>query len=580
MTENYEALIWRDHDKKWLHFRNPLRFETAYTLEGIPTLLARVEAAVEGDGLWAAGFVSYEAAAAFDNALVTHTPDGFPLACFALYRKPEELSSIVNSDYPASIPDWDPLITRPEYDRSFQRIKELIASGDTYQVNYTFQLAAELNYDPRQFFDAIVSAQPPSYAAYMETPDHTICSFSPELFFERHGHEIQCRPMKGTAPRGLTYGDDLDIAETLLKSEKNRAENVMIVDMVRNDLGRIAVRGSVAVPDLWSIEQYPSIWQMVSTVTAETKSSLTDVFKALFPCASITGAPKARTMEIIRELEPYPRHLYTGCIGYLAPGNEACFNVAIRTVTVEKKSGLAEYGVGGGIVWDSTNRDEYDECHLKARVLVPVPHFSLLETVLWERREGYFLLDRHLERLQRSATYFNYYLSSSLLEALLEEKAENFTEDRYRVRILVEKDGTLRIEETALYPDDSDSKPFRVLLADEPVDRQSPFLYHKTTQREVYEAARKGHADCDDVLLFNGLRELTESTIANIVLEIDGVLCTPPVDCGLLAGTFRQELLECGEIVERTILFDDLRNCDALYLINSVRKWKRAVLVG
>jgi para-aminobenzoate synthetase/4-amino-4-deoxychorismate lyase len=380
--------------------------------------------------------------------------------------------------------------------------------------------------------------------------------------------------MKGTTARGRTSSEDQDRAERLKTSEKNRAENVMIVDMLRNDLGRIAKTGSVCVPRLFELERYPTLWQLTSTVTAETRSPLTEILSALFPCASITGAPKVSTMKIIAELESTPRRIYTGSIGYLSPERRAKFNVAIRTTLIDRERRKAEYGVGGGIVWDSTSSDEYAEALLKARVAVekPLP-FSLLETMLWTAEEGFFLREKHLARLLDSADYFGIPVKKEALEEQLGHISAGF-EQPQRVRVLLDRSGELTCEAAPLPPD---ARPefLKVCLAKKPIDSQDVFLFHKTTCRAVYETARQGCEAFDDVLLYNTRGELTEFTIGNLVVEMDGRCLTPPIGCGVLPGTFRAHLMETGRVAERTIRVEQLKDCTKIFRVNSIRKWQR-----
>jgi para-aminobenzoate synthetase/4-amino-4-deoxychorismate lyase len=395
------------------------------------------------------------------------------------------------------------------------------------------------------------------------------------------GDTVTCRPMKGTVKRGRWLADDQEHATWLQGSTKNRAENVMIVDMIRNDLGRLAEIGSVQVPELFIAERYRTLWQMTSSVRAKINTSFSELLKAIFPCASITGAPKVSTMQIIAELENTPRQLYTGAIGYLAPHRQAQFSVAIRTLVVEKSSGQAEYGVGGGIVWDSTSRDEYAEALLKARVLTEKhPEFSLLETLRWEPglNGGYTLLNEHLRRMEESATYFAFPYETAKIEAYLEKTAKELKPGPQRVRLLMDRNGELTHQCFSL-SENPPAGPLRLSLAKTAIDSRDVFLYHKTTRRETYDQARHEQSECDDVLLFNERGELTESTIANLVVELMGKLVTPPLTCGLLPGTMRTALLAKGKIEESIIMRADLQHCTRIFLINSVRGWMDAELI-
>lgn len=345
----------------------------------------------------------------------------------------------------------------------------------------------------------------------------------------------------------------------------------MIVDMIRNDLGKICEPGTVRVVKLFDVERFWTVLQMTSTVEGLTTASLSEIMTALFPCASVTGAPKVRTMEIIRELETGPRGAYTGCIGYVLPGRRATFSVAIRTAWVDGPSSSADYGVGGGIVWDSSPAEEYEECLLKARALTAsVPRFELLETILWETDGGYFLLDRHLGRLARSARHFGYPVDLDSLQEELELLAIAMPGPRCKVRVLVARDGSVEIERSTIPAQVAAS--FEVGISHNIVDSQNVFLYHKTTHRAVYENAMNG-IKYADVLLVNERGEITESTTANVVIESQGKRITPALSCGLLAGTFRQYLLEKKELEEVVIRHEDLLENARVWLINSVRRW-------
>lgn len=565
---------------RWIQFTRLRELVRAGTVGEVAAALARVEEAVLRDGLYAAGFVAYEAAPAFDDALVTHDGGAFPLLWFGLYEGVEEVElPALESGAEFVEMDWQGSVGQREFHERLAQIKSLIRSGDTYQVNYTYRLQAPFAGDPWNLFRRLVAAQDPPYGAYVDTGEWVVCSASPELFFRLDGTRIECRPMKGTAARGRTPAEDRAQARALQASEKERAENVMIVDMVRHDLGRVAQPGSVQTTRLFKAERYPTVWQMTSTIEARTEAGLGEIFRALFPAASITGAPKVRTMQIIAGLEPLPRRLYTGTIGFLVPGRRAQFNVAIRTVLANRRTGCAEYGVGGGITWDSTPGAEWEECRTKTGILSSAaPEFCLLETLRWTPEEGYFLLERHLERLRDSADYFGFGIDLEAIRSELERPVRGFGGRRQRVRLLVAKDGRMSVQAQALA--ESAAKPLRVAFARAPVDDTDRFLYHKTTNRGVYEAARAACPGFDDVLLFNGKGEITESTIANVAVEIQGRLCTPPVSCGLLAGTLRAQLLQQGELVERPITVEEALRSRDVILLNSVRGKYRVELDG
>jgi para-aminobenzoate synthetase/4-amino-4-deoxychorismate lyase len=355
---------------RWLQFEEPVRVVCVREPEEVLAALHEVETAVSTHHLYAAGFLSYEASAAFGLSVHPSGNDEPPLLWFGLYerlRPPRFQKPRRSGGY--QLGEWQPGLNLESYHSAIAAIKAQIAAGNTYQVNFTFPLKASFQGEPWGLFSDLVMAQEGDYGAYVDTGRHVVCSASPELFFRLDGDVLTSKPMKGTAVRGLTLLEDDENAAWLQQSEKNRAENVMIVDMIRNDMGRVAEISSVQVPSLFDVERYPTVLQMTSTVTAKTKASLTEIFQAMYPCASITGAPKVSTMKIIRELEPESRGVYTGAIGFIAPDGIAQFNVAIRTVTVDREKETAVYHVGSGVVWDSDAQAEYEECLLKAKVL-------------------------------------------------------------------------------------------------------------------------------------------------------------------------------------------------------------------
>lgn len=559
---------------RWLHFCNPHKLLIAETLEEVIPALATLEQLVEENDWHAAGFLSYEAASAFDAAIPSRPIAGFPYLWFGLYPAPG-IVTLPKPQESKPILDWQPTIDRSAYAAAIAKVKDYISQGKTYQVNYTMRLQANFENPAWDFFLHLAQTQN-NHAAYINMGRYVICSASPELFFELGDEMITCRPMKGTVKRGRTTGEDQQQSDWLKNSEKNRAENVMIVDMIRNDLGRIARIGSVRVPELFCTERYPTLWQMTSTITAQTNASLTNIFRALFPCASITGAPKVRTMQIIDELETTPRKIYTGAIGYISARRKARFNVAIRTMLVDHETRQAEYGIGGGIVWDSEHADEYDEALLKARVLTESqPEFSLFETMLWTPEQGYFLIDKHIERLLDSARYFGFPATRNAIDESLENITASFDRSQ-RVKLSLNQEGALSIESTAFQPV---SNIIRAGVAKRQIHSNDVFMFHKTTNRIAYKNAKKDFPNFEDVLLYNERDELTEFTIGNLVVELNGELITPPISCGLLAGTFRAYLLETGRIVERVVPLAQLKDCTKIFRVNSVRQWQAVELL-
>ncbi len=579
MMKTPEALMRDARTGQWLIFRHPRRVVATHDLATVRPLMSDIERAVREQGLWAAGFLSYEAGPAFDAALAAHSPLGdVPLLWFGLFDAPERLETLPwpRSDAFHLGPLQSPM-NATAYTTTIAAIKAAIARGDVYQVNFTFPIFAPFDGDPRTFFLHIQQNQHARFAAYLEIGDLVISSASPELFFYRDHERVWMRPMKGTAPRGNAIAEDERLAQELAASLKNRAENVMIVDMVRNDLGRIAEIGSVRTTDLFRIESYPTLFQMTSTVQARTSASLVRLLDAVFPAASITGAPKVSATRIIRQLETGPRGVYTGAIGFLSPDSRAQFNVAIRTAVIHRKAQTLRYDVGSGVVWDSEADSEFDECWLKAQALTrPIPRFQLLESLLWTPEQGFVLLDRHLHRMCASASTFRFPCPVETMRQRLDALIRTLPPRQHKIRLLLASDGSIHIEAALLQPA---STPQRIALASFPVEPDDLFLRHKTTRREIYETAMRAHPQEDDVLLWNRRGELTESARANLVLSLGGQMWTPAASSGLLPGVLRAELLAQGKIREAILTKDDLHSADAVYLINSVRGWMPATVV-
>jgi para-aminobenzoate synthetase/4-amino-4-deoxychorismate lyase len=557
-----------------------------------PEDVAPTIAAAEGGaarGLWVAGFVAYEAAPGLEPALIVRlrtADDPFarlPLAWFAMFERREEtVLPSPRDDASTGADGWVPSIDRGRYDEAIAAIREHIAAGDTYQVNHTLRLRSTIEGDERGLYRDLCFAQRGAHAAYLNAGRYRVLSASPELFFRIDGARLTTRPMKGTAPRGRWLAEDEAIRSTLTASVKDRAENAMIVDLLRNDLGRISQTGSVGWSKVFEPERYETVWQLTSTVssTLEPGADLTDVFRALFPSGSVTGAPKVRTMQLIAELEDSPRGVYCGAVGYLAPSSaappSASFSVAIRTVVVDAETGAAEYGVGGGITYDSSAAGEFDETVAKTRVLTARrPPFRLLETMRRDTGEPIRRLERHVARLRDSASYFGFAFDQA--EVLRALAAAGTGLDRpVRIRLLLARDGRVDISVTSL--DRGAPEPVRLTLDDHPVVPSDVFLFHKTTVRRRYDDARARHPDADDVLLVNTAGQITETTVANIAVERDGTWWTPPLDAGLLSGCERAALLAEGRIVERPITVGEASDADALAVFSSVRGWRRATL--
>ncbi|MDQ1427017.1 MAG: para-aminobenzoate synthetase / 4-amino-4-deoxychorismate lyase [Acidimicrobiaceae bacterium] len=564
----------------------------AWRPDEVGPAIAAAERAAAGK-LWAAGFVSYEAAPGLDPSLSVHAADGPeghapPLVWFGLFERREAVAPLEARDGPAPAPtapanpegaagwslDSDPTEHRDQVDR----IRAHIGAGDIYQLNLTNQWHAAAPPDPWELYRRLALGQRPAYAAFIDTGRHVVASASPELFFCWRGDLLTCRPMKGTAARGRWTGEDTAVATALEESAKDRAENVMIVDLVRNDVGRLAQYGTVNVPGLFNLERYPTVWQLTSSVSATTRpgTTLVSIFQALFPCGSVTGAPKRRSMDLISVVEGRPRGVYCGAVGFVGP-DEARFNVAIRTAVVDRHSGRAVYGSGGGIVWDSEPEREFAEALSKAAILfTPTEDFDLIETMAFVPGAGLRNRERHLRRLAESAAYFDFrYAAAEGAERLDEILGAQL--DPARVRLSLSRHGRLKVEITP-YAEPADRAPVRLAIDHEPVKSDDIWLFHKTSRRQRYGAARARHPDADDAVGVNERGEVTETTVANLAVRIAGRWLTPPLDSGCLPGVGRACALDDGTLLESPITVADLRGAEEIAVLSSLRGWRRAVL--
>jgi para-aminobenzoate synthetase/4-amino-4-deoxychorismate lyase len=548
-----------------LAFRDPRRVLVADRIEHVRAVIRAAEEEARA-GRWVAGFLAYEAAPAFEPALRTRPPGPLPLAWFAAFDAPSDRRRTRGE---ARLAALAPELDRRGHAAAIERIRSAVGRGDSYQVNLTFRVMGRFDGDALALHDRLRSAQGGGHTACLVLGDRAIVSVSPELFFETRGDRITTRPMKGTAPRGRHPEEDARLAAGLAASAKDRAENVMIVDLLRNDLGRIAVPGSVRVVRALDVERWCTVHQLTSTVKARLRPGvrLVDVLASLFPCGSITGAPKIAAMQIIAALERSARGAYCGAVGLLRPGGDAVFNVAIRTVVLDLALGTASAGTGGGITWDSVPAAEWEEALAKLAFLSEDPSpFQLVETLRLDSGR-YPLLERHLARLGRSAAHLAFRLDlAAAREALARRAAEARSA---RVRLLLAQDGTLACEVAPLPA--VQTEPLRVARALTPVSRRDRFLFHKTTRRDVHERRRAARPDVFDVILENEEGELTELSIGNLVVEIAGERLTPPIECGLLPGVMRAELLARGDVREAVLRGADLGRARRLWLVNALR---------
>jgi para-aminobenzoate synthetase/4-amino-4-deoxychorismate lyase len=576
-----------------LLFSEPLDIIAANTPEEVPAALKRIEAGVAG-GLYAAGFFAYELGYVLEPKLAPLLPQNrnVPLLWIGLYKAPVEMTS-------AEVEHWLATHTRSgsfrftdvslswseaDYLERFGEVIDKIRAGDIYQLNLTFKARFRLAGSPLTFFLDLRQKQRVAYGGIVDTGEVTVLSASPELFIEQEGRTIFTRPMKGTAPRAGTEEADALARRELAEDVKQRAENLMIVDLMRNDIGRISEIGSVEVTDIFTVETYKTLHQMTSGVRATLNKNvgIDDLMRAIFPPGSVIGAPKIHAQELIRQLESEPRGVYCGAIGYISPKGRALFNVAIRTPVIFR-NGDGEMGIGSGVVFDSQGPKEYEECLLKMKFLTdPVKRFELIETLLHDPAEGGFtLLERHIDRLATSARYFAFaYDEEAVRQALRDAVAGK--SGRTRVRLLLAENGEITVTSTALPPADPNAV-MRFAVSASRVDSADLFLFHKTTRRELYDRERQEYAErlkTDEVVYLNERGELAEGSFTNIFIERGGELLTPALISGLLPGTLRAQLIAEGRAREEVLTLADLDKADAIFLGNSVRGLVRAERIG
>lgn len=577
-------------------FLRPKRVISTSKIDEVNRCFNRLDEALK-EGFYVAGFLSYEAGEAFEDRLKARRVFDFPLLWFGVYDEPliynhrrggfegspQESRALIKKivsaksykqDY--SLKNIRANISQNVYVKAIAKIKELIVRGLTYQVNYTFKLKFSFSGSSAALYLDLRDKQSVSYSAYIRTRRYSVLSFSPELFFRKGANKICTRPMKGTAARGRTLEEDLFISKQLKGCPKNKSENLMIVDLLRNDLGRVSTTGSVRVRRLFNVERYKTLFQMTSDIESRLKErySSFDLFTQIFPSGSVTGAPKIKTMEIIRRLEKEPRNVYTGSIGFFSPQKCGTFNVAIRTLLIDTKKKAAEMGVGSGIVYDSDAAGEYAECRLKADFLVKKPQsFKLIETILWQPDKGFSLLGQHLKRLENSAKYFDFVYKGEDVLAALARLEKRFKQKTHRVRLLLDKEANIRLEASKL--ERSLPTQPRVYLCAKRTDSRNPFLYHKSTNRKIYdrEYKRCRRLGFYDVIFANEKEEITEGAISNIFIRKNGAFYTPPVSCGLLDGVYRRFMfsLHKGGVKEKVLFKKDLLQAEEIYLCNSVR---------
>ncbi|MBI1238216.1 MAG: aminodeoxychorismate synthase component I [Alphaproteobacteria bacterium] len=572
-------------------FENPREWLRADEPGEVAGVLAMADDARRA-GRYVAGTLAYELGYVLEDSLRPLLPAqrAVPLVSLGVYDAPRALEgaaiAALLGEGDATVTALRPRWSKAAYEQAVARVKQALGEGAIYQANLTFPIDLDLGGRPAALFAALRRVARVPFGALMIEDERTILSLSPELFLESDGKTLRTRPMKGTAARAPGAADDEAVAAALPLDAKQRAENLMIVDLLRNDLTRIAVPGSVRVEDLFTVERYPTFHAMTSGVAADLRpdASLAEILAAVFPCGSVTGAPKIAAMREIRALEEAPRGVYCGALGWAGPEGCLRFNVAIRTLTIEKERAVMP--VGAGLVWDSDAVREYDECLLKARVLTQDPEpFHLIETMRWSRAEGTLLLPRHLARLAASARYFDFPWREDSVRAALDAATRDLGAGVHRLRLTLDAEGTPRVT-AALFegaagplpmdvPKEAPAAP--VILADTAIDSMDPHRHHKTSRRAIYDEAfaRASAADpaLADVLFFNERGELAEGSRTNVFIKENDHWITPPLSAGALAGVLRAHLLDTRpeRFREGTISRDRLLEADAILIGNALR---------
>jgi para-aminobenzoate synthetase/4-amino-4-deoxychorismate lyase len=560
------------HKHHYFFCKKAERIIQASSADEVIPALRQIEK-MQKEGYMLAGWISYEASMAFDNKHIVKTDNQFPLIYMMASRSVElvELSSFETATDSEKHSTIKPHINQSEYEDCCSKVLKYIKNGDIYQANYSFRCDVELSASPFQLFKTLENEHPVPYSFYIDSGDWQILSQSPELFLQKEGDKIISHPMKGTIRRGLSYEEDEKLRLELSKDIKSQAENVMIVDLMRNDLSRICELNSISVPELFNATRYGSLHQLTSTVEGilNKNTDLVDILSATFPPGSITGAPKIRAMEIINELENDGRKLYTGSAGIFYPDGDFTLNVCIRTLISHNNT--AQLGIGSGIVADSAKTLEWEECLLKSSFLTfKKSHNYVFETMLWEEGE-IFLLEEHLERLENSCKYFLIETNLCKIKTTLSQLSFN---EPHRLKLMVNQNGSFELQFSPLSVNGWGKEELKIIVSQTRLNSQNVYLYHKTDCRELYDREFKeaqSH-NFDEVIFLNEKDEVCEGAITSIFIKTGSCWFTPPVSCGLLPGTWRkQQIIELK--AECKILYlEDIKNADEVIIGNSLRK--------
>jgi len=551
-----------------IQFVNPLEIISTFKIEEVNDCLQKINKAVIA-GKYVAGYLSYEASYALYSVKNGEVNSNMPILWFGVYDSPAKFTK--QKTFSFHTDKWQIGSSKDNYKKTFDKIMQELKRDTFKQINYTVPFYTTFTGDTFAYYKQLKNAQQSHYNAFLKIKNKHILSISPELFFHLNNNEITVKPMKGTVHRGKTNHEDQKLKEWLQTSKKNKLENDLSVQLMKNELNSIVIPNSITLTEKYGIEQFPTLYQMTSTIIGEIsrKIEVTDIIRHLFPSVSITGTPKSSAINYIKQIEAQPRNVYCGAIGYITPMREAIFNVPIRTVVIDKAKGKATYNAGGAITLNSNVEEEYEEMITKTKILhTNFQTFQLLETIgLHDGKLS--VLDLHLNRLKQSANYFNFNVLIDNIKKDLLNFEHTHSQGHWKIRLLTYITGKYSIEISPL----EETNTNKFIIAKSPIDKENYFLYHKTTIRKMYEIHQVNHSEIFDTLLWNINGEITEFTIGNVVVNIDGELLTPPTECGLLPGTFRERLLQEGKIKEGIIFKEDLKKCTNIWLINSVRHW-------
>lgn len=519
-------------------------------------------------GFYIAGYISYEAGYYLIDEYIKNIDENLPLMQFKIFKSKIEINGIEGSNKPLYIYDTKYSEDQDIYSKKLDKIRQHIIDGDTYQLNYTIQIDFKTNGAAKDLYHQLCQRQNAEFSAFLEFEKYAIISLSPELFIKRQGNKLTSKPMKGTSMVTKDVIENNNIIAQMKQDPKTLSENAMIVDLIRNDMSILAKKNTVKVIDPFEVQTFNTVNQLITTVECEIdeRTVFFDIIKALFPSGSITGTPKIRTMEIISKLEARPRGVYCGTIGYIMPNRDFCFNVAIRTILYDKVSNNCNMGIGGGIIYEAKNDDEFSECILKSQFLRSInDYFEIFETMLYQNGK-IENLTAHIKRLENSAKYFGFNYN---LENILTKINQTKSSDRLRIRLAINQLGIISLKTSKIEPIASN----KICLSDITIDCDNIFLNHKTSKREIYNSEYQKYSELGflDVIFTNKEGFVTEGSRHNIFIQNQQLeFITPPIKDGLLPGTMRETVINSHNVTVKSITIDDLTNAKAIFLSNAI----------